>query len=63
MAIALGLKKRVSLTVSKKKEKDMQEETIIIDKENDLIFNSEDEVLKHFATPIKVLEKEFLENG
>lgn len=38
----------------------MQEETIIIDKENDLIFNSEDEVLKHFATPIKVLEKEFL---
>ncbi len=38
----------------------MQEETIIIDKENDLVFNSEDEVLKHFAKPIEKLEKEFL---
>jgi hypothetical protein len=46
--------------VSKKKEKTMQEETIIIDKENDLIFNSEEEVLKHFAKPINTLEKEYL---
>ncbi len=38
----------------------MQEETIIIDKENDLIFNTEEEVLNHFATPIQKLEKEFL---
>lgn len=38
----------------------MQEETIIIDKENDLVFNTEDEVLKHFANPIKQLEEEFL---
>lgn len=38
----------------------MHEETIIIDKDNDLIFNSEDEVLKYFATPIKKLESEFL---
>ena len=46
--------------MSKKKETPVQEETIIIDKDNDLIFNSEDEVLKHFAEPIKTLEKEFL---
>ena len=38
----------------------MQEETIIIDKENDLIFNTEEEVLNHFAKPIQALEKEFL---
>lgn len=38
----------------------MQEETIIIDKENDLIFSCEEEVLKHFASPIKQLEEEFL---
>lgn len=36
------------------------DESIIIDKENDLVFNSEDEVLKHFAAPISLLEKEFL---
>lgn len=36
------------------------EESIVIDKDNDLIFSSEDEVLKHFAQPISELEKEFL---
>ena len=39
----------------------MQEETIIIDKENDLIFDNEEEVLNHFAVPIKLLEDEFLQ--
>ncbi len=38
----------------------MPEEAIIIDKENDLVFQSEDEVLKYFATPIQQLEQEFL---
>lgn len=36
------------------------EEPIIIDKENNLIFNSEEEVLSHFASPITQLENEFL---
>lgn len=38
----------------------MQEESIIIDKENDLVFSTEEEVLKYFAKPISILEKEFL---
>ena len=36
------------------------EDTIIIDKDNNLIFNSEEEVLNHFAAPIAQLEGEFL---
>ncbi len=35
-------------------------EDIIIDRKNNLIFSSEEEVLKHFAAPISQLEKEFL---
>jgi hypothetical protein len=46
--------------VSKKKEKNMHEESIIIDKDNDLIFENEEEVLNHFAGPIQTLEQEFL---
>ncbi len=36
------------------------QETIIIDKEQDLIFNNEEEVLEHFSGPIDQFEKEFL---
>lgn len=36
------------------------QETIIIDKELDLIFNNEEEVLEHFSAPINQFEKEFL---
>ncbi|MEM7647382.1 MAG: peptidase [Pseudomonadota bacterium] len=44
----------------KTEEETHQEETIIIDKENNLVFSSEDEVLNHFAQPIERLESEFL---
>jgi hypothetical protein len=48
--------------VSAKKEKDkmQSQDTIIIDKEQDLIFNSEEEVLNHFSEPIEFFEDEFL---
>ena len=38
----------------------LTEEEIIIDKENNLIFKSEEEVLTYFAKPIQQLENEFL---
>lgn len=44
----------------KKVSKMAVEEEIIIDRENNLIFSSEEEVLKYFAAPIAQLEKEFL---
>ncbi|NQZ20347.1 MAG: peptidase [Bdellovibrionales bacterium] len=47
--------------MAKKKEKMLEEtEEIIIDKENKLVFKSEDEVLSHFSEPINQLEGEFL---
>lgn len=47
--------------MSKKKETKIPiEDSIIIDKENNLIFSNENEVLNYFATPIAQLEKEFL---
>ena len=38
----------------------MQEDPIIIDKDKNLVFDTEDDVLNHFAAPIKQLEDEFL---
>ena len=45
--------------VTRKKEAST-DESIIIDKQNNLIFSSEKDVLKYFAKPISKLESEFL---
>lgn len=48
------------MTKKREKTQENDDETIIIDEENNLIFNSEDEVLAHFSKPVAQFESEFL---
>ena len=42
------------------RKKTAHKEPIVVDEENQLVFQSEEEVLSHFSQPIKKLEREFL---